>query len=205
MSQKTDLESLKKRAFLNYHQDGLLDIVLGLMILGFGMMMATDSSAFMFLSWMPILFYAPFKQRITVPRLGYVRFDDERTTKIRYGWILLTGLSVLCLFVGIYVFTTGDTMSATLSGLMDKFYMLLLGGFFAVGMVVGGLFTGLWRLYIYAVLTILIIIVGITLGIPESIYMITIGTMILTVGVWHLVTFVRKYPAVSEEYPYDSQ
>jgi len=72
MSQEKQFKDLGRKAYLSYHQDGLIDILIGLGILGFGLMMLTDSVVFNMLAWMPIIFYVPLKNRITVPRFGYV-------------------------------------------------------------------------------------------------------------------------------------
>ena len=83
MSQSDELKKLSRKAYLSYHQDGLIDILIGLGVLGFGLMMLTDSVVFNMMAWMPIIFYVPLKNRITVPRFGYVQFTSERVKRQR--------------------------------------------------------------------------------------------------------------------------
>ena len=108
MNEKQAFDKLRRRAYLEYHKDGILDILIGLCVIGFGLNMLTDSSALLILSWMPIIFYVPLKNRITVPRFGYVRFDSDRSRSVRASMGILSGVLMLGLFIGIYVFTVGD-------------------------------------------------------------------------------------------------
>ena len=79
MSQEQDFKKLQQRTYQSYHQDGLIDIIIGLAIIGYGLMLALDSSIFIFMGWMPIIFYMPLKNRLTVPRIGYVKFTTSNT------------------------------------------------------------------------------------------------------------------------------
>ena len=57
MSQENDFKKLQQRTYESYHQDGLIDIIIGLGFIGFSLNMAFDNSAFIFLAWMPIIFW----------------------------------------------------------------------------------------------------------------------------------------------------
>jgi hypothetical protein len=133
---------------LSYHQDGLIDILIGLGILGFGLMMLTDSVVFNILAWMPIIFYVPLKNRITVPRFGYVQFSSDRTKHLRLLGVLLLGLLALIFFAGLYIFDVSDNLPPAIKTAMGKDGMLLVGGLFAFMLVVAGLVTRLDRLFI---------------------------------------------------------
>ena len=49
MSQNQDIKRLAKKTYMSYHQDGLVDLLIGWMIIAFAAMMAFDQSAFIFL------------------------------------------------------------------------------------------------------------------------------------------------------------
>ena len=70
MSQEQDFKKLRQKTYQSNHQDGLIDIIIGLAIIGFGLNMAFDNAVFSFMGWLPIIFYVPFKNRLTVPVLG---------------------------------------------------------------------------------------------------------------------------------------
>ena len=99
MSQEQDFKKLQQRTYASNHQDGLLDIIIGLGFIGFGLNMAFDNSAFIFLAWMPIIFYVPFKNRITVPRIGYVKFSTSNSIVLG---AVFAGLLVFLL--GLFIF-----------------------------------------------------------------------------------------------------
>ena len=46
MSQDKELKDLARKAYISYHQDGIIDILLGIGILGFGLMLLTGSVVF---------------------------------------------------------------------------------------------------------------------------------------------------------------
>ena len=198
MKEKQAFDKLRRRAYLEYHKDGILDILIGLCVIGFGLNMLTDSSALLILSWMPIIFYVPLKNRITVPRFGYVRFDSDRSRSVRASMGILSGVLMLGLFIGIYVFTVGDKIPPAFEVILQKYHMLVLGGLASLALVGAAAVTGLKRLYVYAALTLTIIIVGIEFGISTPFYVIAIGAIMLLIGLWLLIRFLRNHPVIAE-------
>lgn len=194
MTQNINFKDLQQKTYLAYHKDGLIDTLVGLGILGFGLNMATDSSAFIVLSWIPFILYAPLKKMITVPRLGYVKFDSERTTSVKMTKMMFVGVATLALFLGLFVFARGDSMAADMSALFKKYHMLLLGSFVAIAFVVGAALSGIKRFYVQAGLALLVLIGGIELGIEEPVYVLIWGGLTFLIGAWLLVRFLQQYP-----------
>ena len=91
MVEDKQFRQLERRTYLLYYQDGLVDIIIGLCVIGFAVNMLTDSSALSILAWMPVILLPGLKNRITVPRLGFARFDPKRTGSLR----LLTMMLIL--------------------------------------------------------------------------------------------------------------
>ena len=201
MSTDNELKKLGRKTYLGYHQDGIIDIILGLCTLGFGIRMATDSVVFMFFSWLPILFYLPLKNRITVPRYGYVRFTSDRRTAIIFSITLIVGLVLLVFFFGLYVFNSSDGLPPVFDDLLAKYLMLFFGGMVAIGLFGAALFTGIRRFYGYALLFIIVPMFGIWLRIPEPIFVIILGTIIFLIGTWMLYRFVSTHPIAAKEQP----
>jgi len=199
MSQDDQLKKLSRKAYVSYHQDGLIDILIGLGLLGFGLMMLFDNSMFNMLAWMPIIFYVPIKNRITVPRFGYVQFNSERVKRQHLLVGLLTGLLLLILLFGLYVFAVGGDMPPLIRMVRGGDGMLLMGGLFAFMMITAGLVTRLDRLFVYAFLTLLIVPGGAILGIEPSYRVIFLGSLILLIGIILLVRFLRAYPLPKDE------
>lgn len=200
MSQEHDFKKLQQRTYQSYHQDGLIDIIIGLAMIGFGLMLAFDSSVFIFMSWMPIIFYVPFKNRITVPRIGYVKFSSSN---LRLAMALGTGLLVMLFIVGLYLFAVSDNISFQVREWLGQY--LWLGGLVAVCFLGTALLTGITRFYAYAGLILLIFSVGTWLAIQPFFIVITSGLLIEITGVWLLVRFLVKYPLNSGESTHESQ
>ena len=199
MSDKDQFKKLSRRAYLSYHQDGLIDILIGLGIMGFGLMMLTGNVVFNMLAWMPVLFYVPLKNRITVPRFGYVQFTPERVQRVRLLIAVMVGMLALAAGLGLVVFATFEDMPPLLATLTAGDGMLLIGGLFALMLLAAGAITGLSRLFIYALLTLLIVPGGIVLGIAPEWRVIFLGALVLLIGIFFLVRFLRMYPRTKDE------
>ena len=52
MSPTTEFKLLERRAYLSYHQDGVIDIIVGLGMLGFGIYLAIDQLFYMLAAWL---------------------------------------------------------------------------------------------------------------------------------------------------------
>ncbi len=199
MKEKQAFDKLRRRAYLEYHQDGVLDILIGLCVIGFGLNMLADSSALSILSWMPIIFYVPLKNRITVPRFGFARFDSDRSRSVRASMGILSCVLMLGLLMGVYLFTVGDKMPSAFDVFLQKYHMLVLGGLAALALVGAAAVAGLKRLYVYAALTLTIIIAGIEFGIRSPYYVIAIGSIMLLTGLWLLIRFLQNHPVIAED------
>jgi hypothetical protein len=195
MSQDQDFKKLQQRTYASFHQDGLIDMIIGWAIVGFGINMALDNSAFLFLGWLPIVFYVPIKNRVTVPRIGYVKFSSSNSLLIG---IVLAILLVLLLGIFILLIVGPHLIPAQLSEWFSEYYLLLFGSLVGLGFAGTALVTGISRFYAYAVMLVLIIAAGIWLNIPDPIYVLTAGLLILVVGITHMVRFLRKHPLTNE-------
>ena len=199
MTQNNDFKELANRAYMAYHQDGIIDILLGAGIVGFGMQMLFDSSAFMILTWMPFLFYMPLKNHITAPRFGYVRFTGEQEERTRNTRLILIGLLTFTMFLGLFLFMAYGRVAPEIRDFIGQNTMLLLGGLAALILAVAGAATGLKRLYIYAALTLLFNAAGTFLPIHEGVTTVLLGLVIMISGFWLLARFLRAYPLPEEE------
>jgi len=194
MSQDKESKELARRVYTSYHGDGLIDILIGVGIIGFGLMMLTGNVVFNMLAWMPILLYVPIKNRVTVPRFGYVQFTSKEKRKAQLLTGVAVGVLLFALFLGLYFFTASGNMPLWLQNMLQRFDLLVLGFLLAVPMIIGGALTGLTRFYAYAGLIMVIIGTGIYLGIDAPYYVIFLGLVILVVGIALLVRFLRRYP-----------
>ena len=195
MSQERDFKKLQQRTYASFHQDGLIDMIIGWAIIGFGINMALDSSAFLFLGWLPIVFYVPIKNRVTVPRIGYVKFSSSNSLILG---IVLAVLLILLLGIFILLFAGPNLIPVQISEWFSEYYLLLFGGLLGLGFTGVALATGITRFYAYAVMVVLIIAGGIWLNVPEAGYVIAAGLLIGVVGIILMVRFLRRYPMANE-------
>ncbi len=199
MSDNDQLKKLSRRAYLSYHQDGLIDILIGLGILGFGLMMLTGNVVFNMLAWMPVLFYVPLKNRITIPRFGFVQFTPERVQRVRLLLAVMVGMLALAAGLGLAVFAAFEDMPPVLAMLAVGEGMMLIGGLFTLMLLAAGAITGLNRLFVYAILTLLIVPGGVVLGVAPEWRVIFLGVLILVIGIIYLARFLRTYPRTRDE------
>lgn len=200
MSTTKDFNSLKQKVFLAYHRDGILDLVAGTVVFGFGLNMLTGNIAFLMMGWMAMMLYVLIKQRITIPRFGYVRFESEKKT-FNKG-LLSVGIGVLLLlfFVALKLFIDRQPASPVMEAWMQRYHMVPLSGMlFGLPALVAAIFLGLKRYYLYALLAVGLPALGAWINIQTYIPIVSTGLVILAFGVVLLITFLRRYPLSSDE------
>jgi len=202
MTQKNSLREIEKKTYMSYHQDGLLDIFIGIYVLLFGigilLLTMTDFSTWFII---PAIFPAIMipiwlsaKKRITMPRIGYVKFGVRGANKM------------MALFLGLMVAGLGVFMVFGLGASMGEGWALILRDFFisnsmiiiGIGaLTISSLFAytmGLKRLYGYGLLIFVLFFTGHFITIPFEYLLVTIGFVIVVSGFVLLMRFIRKYP-----------
>lgn len=200
------LREIEKNTYMSYHQDGLIDVFVGVYILLFGsgilLKSVTDFSTWFVI---PAIFPAIMvpiwisaKKQITMPRIGYVKFRSGGANKLTVIFIglLVAGLGVFMAFT--FVSTTQAWASA-LRDLIVSHSMIIIG----IGAAtISSLFAytmGLKRLYAYGLLTIVLFFTGHFITIPFEYLLLTIGLAIIINGFVLLMQFIRKYPLTQDD------
>jgi hypothetical protein len=195
-----DFGPLKRKVYLAYHQDGILDLVAGSVVLGFGTFMLTDNIAFLMAGWFVMMMYVFLKNRITIPRFGYVRIDSEKKALIRSWLSVGIGVLVLLLFFLLPIFLRASQTSPETEALMRRYHMVPLSTMlFGLPALVAAFFLGLKRFYLYALLAIGLPLLGALANIETYIPIVTTGAVIIIFGTSLLVKFLRKYPLNAED------
>jgi len=197
VTREPNLKEIERRAYMSYHQDGLLDILVGVYILGFGIETLADVIwEFGFGSVMPAILVAIIlpiwiaaKRKITMPRIGFVKFRSEGATT-----------KVTAIFIGLMVAGLGVFLAFTLFQGAPWLDMIFQNGLIIVGIgslavcVFFGYSMGLKRLHAYGFLALIVLVIGHFMGVFFAYLLLTIGTLIMVAGFALLIGFVRKYP-----------
>jgi len=198
---KKSLREVEKRTYMSYHQDGLIDIFIGVYVLLFalGILLNTVTD---FSTWfvIPAIFPAIMgpvwisaKKRITMPRIGYVKFGSRGANKLMAIFIglMVAGLGAFMVFT---FASRSQTWALTLRNLIIPNSMIIIG---ISAAAISSLFAytmGLKRLYAYGLLTLALVLPGHFITIPFEYSLLTIGLVILVNGFVLLIQFIRKHP-----------
>jgi hypothetical protein len=201
MSQASDLKALTRRAYLAYHQDGIIDLMIGWMAFSFGVCLALKAPFITLLAWLPLLTYIPIKNALTVPRMGVVHLQEEfgQSGRKRLDAILAVLLSVLILAIAGLVLAVPNEMAA-----LGEEGILIYAAMVTLLLLIAGLLSDIKRLIVYGLLCILLAIACALASLPESLMFIALGLVIMFVGVILLARFLHKYPPVQNKLKHGS-
>jgi len=211
MNPDINLKELEKKAWMSTHEDGFIDIIIGMLLILFAVAPLIDELIGRWYILIMVLFPGLFaslliyfgKRNITAPRIGFAKFGAERKAaqkkSVRLSVLSLIVLVVLVTLTALNKFT--DVFGVAISGF--KVPLAIAAGV-VVLLSVKARLLGIPRLTTYGfiigggVLSVEILrdIVGrpwhnmISWGIP--------GLCILFYGIRLLVTFIHKYPLPSE-------
>lgn len=199
MSQEIDLKRIERKGYLSFYQDGIWDLFIGLSFIGMAVGVFYNYPGITAIIPALALVIVPgLKKLITLPRLGYVKLSPAREVKIRKNISSLVLLLTLTAVLGGIVFFayTGN------SGWQRWIKSLALLPFGAVlSLIAGavGFLYGIKRVLIYAVLILVIFIIGHILELRPTFHFSVIGITMTLVGLAMLIRFISKYPRPSEE------
>ncbi len=174
-------KKLKKRYARTFHNDGLLDFFIGWALVSAGIYLLTSSIVFSFAGWMPILLIAPLKQHFVIPRFGYAKFlkpaSIPRPILISAGIIVSIG-ALLITFLG----ENQGSRAPLIVGLLGLALLFALD-------------QGWNRTTVYAIFIPIFFIVGLGFRVLTPTIIILVGAVLMGLGVYLFVRFLKKYPA----------
>lgn len=199
----TPTREINRRLLLSLHQDGLLDILAGLIVATFGLIPILDQSGLgpglrqvIILLFYGVSVFLVFwlKRRITLPRAGYVKLSRKTTSRISIILLIINVLLFL-LFAGVYIFDIpvwdyfGSYKMSVPLGLIFLIMLTVTGGllkaarFHFYGLLVLGSFVGAEYLYNKGSIA--------HHGIPLAAFV--SGGVIIAIGIGYLINFLKKY------------
>jgi len=203
MATDVNLKELERNIIISYFKDGLWDIYGALLLLGFGLTMVTGWDylmlAFATLSVVLLL----LRKRVTVPRLGQVKFSLERQAKTKRSILIAVVIGTFTMLLGMVFFVLASTniLPRWLDIWMGNYFLAAFGGMLALVVAVAAYIVGVWRYYIYAALTFIAYVFASILRPNDIEYMpiLIAGSIILISGTIILMRFLRSYPLPSKE------
>lgn len=200
MAKKASLREIEKKTYMSYHQDGLLDIFVGIYILSFalGIFLLTVmdyGTWFIFPAIFPALMvpiWISAKRRITMSRIGYVKIGKKGANKLM---AILIGLMVggLGVFM-VFSFASSQGWVLAIRDLVVSNGLIIIG---LAAAAISGLFAytmGLKRLYAYGLLALVLCLAGNYIAFPFEYILLTIGLVVVINGFVLLMRFIQKYP-----------
>jgi hypothetical protein len=198
VTKEPNLKEIERRAYMSYHKDGLLDIFVGVYILGFGLGIFMDRiwefgigsimPAILVVLVLPIWITA--KRKITMPRIGFVKFGPQGTSKLM-AVLVGTAVAGLGVFLAFTIFQGGRPLW------LDVIFQngLIVVGFGSLAVcILFGYSMGLKRLYAYGLIALIVLAIGHFMGIFFAYLLLTLGILVMATGVAMLIGFVKKYP-----------
>ncbi len=188
MSEKINLKVIERKAWASYFEDGLLDILIGAMLLIGGIRSITDYVWYTLLI-LPLILVLPLgKSFITTPRLGHVKFGPARKLKQTRVIIVLT-ISVLATVALLMLPKSGFALPPKI--LISP----MMAGWIAVVFGVLAYYLDFWRLFAYGLLfAISEVLSGLFGGYIGAMAQTISGIAVLLIGLFVLARFLRKYP-----------
>ena len=206
MAPDIDLKKIEQKTYSTYFQDGLWDILIGLLSVGWGLMVLTDFAAFggilFAVLYMVVL---GIKRLITYPRIGHVKFLNARrrlTKNMAVGLAVFIFLALITVYF--LLLTREGIRPAFLTWLNNYFTEPSLLIMAVVPAIIISVFAYIYRInrwYFYALLSMAGFIIGalgqteFSMGLPIAIC----GTVIVLCGLTFLIRFIRRHPKFAGE------
>ena len=182
--------TVESALFHSYWDDGLLDLLCGVGLVGVGIGFETDY--FIFSALMPALLTAlwrPLRAWLVEPRGGYVRFSQSRQGRTTRELRLTAALGVAAFILAVAFYFILRSRGAT--PLAVQLVPGLPAALVAVGISLGGWLTGAQRFQWYAVALVFAAITTILLNGNPGPALATVGLLVLVTGSILLGRFLK--------------
>ena len=194
MNENIDLKELRRKAMSSFHEDGIIDIIIGILALIWGFSAFTDDQSLSII-WIAVVIplYWWLKRVYTLPRIGLVRFSGRKSGGLPRA--LVTGLVGAAVAVGL-AFWWSATMASRpfFYYLITDYWGIITGVSVAVVGVCYARVAYLPRLYVYSALALVLIGSAQYSGLPFGVHLIALGAVVLGYGGYLLHRFIGKYP-----------
>jgi hypothetical protein len=179
-----------------YHEDGLADIVIGVSIL-FCMVTFALDLIWLATSWTMVFFFVwlAAKELITVPRVARMEFSSEQVGQLQrrlFRLVLVFSFTALlgAVMFALFYLIADRPENEALSWFRDNTLVVLALTAGLILALIAGL-VDITRYYVYALLTVVIVVGGDLLQLSGILYGTLWGSVFLLGGLTCLVNFLR--------------
>lgn len=191
------VKNMKQKLLMVYHEDGILDLVAGITILLLSSVFAFSEVVFIGIIGLPLVFYIPIKEQVSVPRIGFIRFESEAVSKNKMIYFLLVGCMA---FLGLFLLSFfRGSISGDLTGMINRNEVFIFAGILGATLWGVAVFMNNSRFVYYAILGAIFVCAAQLLGIRIWIALALLGIIVETVAVYFLVRFLKLYPGSQEQ------
>jgi hypothetical protein len=190
------ISQLSRRSYQEFQQDGIIDILVGASLLGFALWLQLDIPLFAFICWLSVSFYKFLKNKLTIPRFGFVRFEEDHKQLILST--IAASILLVLLLAARFLIIEGRYPQSNLAVFLRKNHPYLMSSIGAVLLIAFGLWRGLSRFKIYGLLFLGLLLGFFLVDIPGQIALFSAGTGIFVIGCYLLITFLHKHPLEEE-------
>jgi len=211
MSQKIDLKAIEKKVFTSFHQDGLIDLFLGFIMLISILSSTLDASGvpdsvriIIYLPLMVVLgpvLYMLGKRYITFPRMGFVKLGSKQQQKKRI--VIFSIITAVLITLVILTIILGNKAGklGSIFGVKAEFWSSAIVTFIIIG---------IFAIIALVLMTPRFYLLGFIVGMSEPLYMLLkhfthikyIGViaygipamLLIILGTVVLKRFMKKYP-----------
>lgn len=196
MTEKINLKDIRRQVYLYYAEDGLADIAIGLVILGFGLLLQLELPTLVgLLGLAALLVWYGGKSALVIPRVGSIQPGRELKKRFQ-GFFINLALIGIGFLVLILLGRRGGGVD------FSRYSLSIFGLVVGLGISSLGLLLDANRFYAYGVLVFLAMAGGDLLGQgmrvfdPFLISVISAGSLITLAGIAVLIRFLNKYPVI---------
>ncbi len=180
---------------LFYHQDGIIEIITGAVLINFGFdLLNKGNSVTSLFTYIPIILFSSMKNQITISRLGYEKLGGNEKQVRNWNLGIAAGLVVMLLLLSTTMLDDRFNLQQLLTlPFGHDVRNLFAGTILALACLAAGYFIPLKRLYYYAPVA---FIAGLIcfFFFPPQIMIFFCGFAILVPGIKLLRDFTRAYP-----------
>lgn len=196
MEPRATLDAMERGAWLRVFEDGIWDIALGLVLLGFGLSVVTRMTAVVASGIVVgLAVVGGIKRRVAEPRIGRVCFNARRRRQLGGIPWLLAALSMAGVLVFLFLLWTARSAAPEWAVTVRDHFLIVIGVIWGGAAVFGGWWLGLRRLYVYAALiTASLVAADLAGGLSFATALLACGGAIALCGVVLLLRFLRRYP-----------